>query len=111
MEPLTGAHNNNMLKDDTMYFLPNKLALACAIALSLTACNDNSSSTPADPVATKATLMQTMDKALRESQALDPYGFAIDASSIAQRKALDSSLLKQLDTIDPSLLEAVVIRR
>ena len=68
-----------------MYFSLDKVALGCAIALSLTACNDNSSKAPADPVATKAALMQTMDDALRESQALDPYGFAIDAASIAKR--------------------------
>lgn len=87
-----------------MHFLPNKLALACAIALSLAACNDNSSNAPADPAATKASLMQTMDEALREGQALDPYGFAIDAASIAKRKALDSSLLKRLDALDSSVL-------
>ncbi|MFM9758889.1 DUF885 domain-containing protein [Aeromonas dhakensis] len=87
-----------------MHFLPNKLALACAIALSLTACNDNSSNAPADPAATKTSLMQTMDEALRESQALDPYGFAIDAASIAKRKALDSALLKRLDALDASVL-------
>ncbi|MFQ2259291.1 DUF885 domain-containing protein [Aeromonas dhakensis] len=87
-----------------MHFLPNKLALACAIALSLAACNDNSSNAPADPVATKTSLMQTMDEALRESQALDPYGFAIDAASIAKRKALDSALLKRLDALDASVL-------
>lgn len=87
-----------------MHFLPNKLALACAIALSLTACNDNSSNAPADPAATKTSLMQTMDEALRESQALDPYGFAIDATSIAKRKALDSALLKRLDALDASVL-------
>ncbi|HDX8353877.1 TPA: DUF885 domain-containing protein [Aeromonas dhakensis] len=87
-----------------MHFLPNKLALACAIALSLAACNDNSSNAPADPAATKTSLMQTMDEALRESQALDPYGFAIDAASIAKRKALDSALLKRLDALDASVL-------
>ncbi|HHQ4659437.1 TPA: DUF885 domain-containing protein, partial [Aeromonas hydrophila] len=87
-----------------MHFLPNKLALACAIALSLAACNDNSSNAPADSAATKASLMQTMDEALREGQALDPYGFAIDAASIAKRKALDSSLLKRLDALDSSVL-------
>ena len=53
-----------------MHFLPNKLALACAIALSLAACNDNSSNAPADPAATKASLMQIMDEAQRASQAL-----------------------------------------
>ncbi|MGY3903731.1 DUF885 domain-containing protein [Aeromonas lusitana] len=87
-----------------MHFSLNKVALACAIALSLTACKDNSSKAPADPVATKATLMQTMDEALRESQTLDPYGFAIDEQSIAKRKALDTSLLKRLDALDPSVL-------
>ncbi|MFA7834057.1 DUF885 family protein [Aeromonas dhakensis] len=87
-----------------MHFLPNKLALACAIALSLAACNDNSSNAPADPAATKTSLMQTMDEALRESLALDPYGFAIDAASIAKRKALDSALLKRLDALDASVL-------
>lgn len=87
-----------------MHFSLDKVALGCAIALSLTACNDNSSKAPADPVATKAALMQTMDEALRESQALDPYGFAIDAASIAKRKALDGSLLKRLDALDPSVL-------
>ncbi|MGL4477682.1 MAG: DUF885 domain-containing protein, partial [Aeromonas veronii] len=87
-----------------MHFLPNKLALACAIALSLAACNDNSSNAPADPAATKASLMQTMDEALRESQSLDPYGFAIDATSIAKRKALDSSLLQRLNALDPTVL-------
>ena len=87
-----------------MHFLPNKLALACAIALSLAACNDNSSNAPADPAATKASLMQIMDEAQRASQALDPYGFAIDAPGIAQRKALDGSLLTRLDAMDPSVL-------
>ncbi|CAJ1777421.1 hypothetical protein LMBIIBHN_00412 [Aeromonas salmonicida] len=87
-----------------MHFLPNKLALACAIALSLAACNDNSSNAPADPAATKASLMQIMDEAQRASQALDPYGFAIDAPRIAQRKALDGSLLTRLDAMDPSVL-------
>ncbi|MGL4892255.1 MAG: DUF885 family protein, partial [Aeromonas veronii] len=87
-----------------MHFLPNKLALACAIALSLAACNDNSSNAPADPAATKTSLMQTMDEALRESQSLDPYGFAIDATSIAKRKALDSSLLQRLNALDPTVL-------
>ena len=87
-----------------MYFSLDKVALGCAIALSLTACNDNSSKAPADPVATKAALMQTMDDALRESQALDPYGFAIDAASIAKRKALDEALLKRLDALDPAVL-------
>lgn len=87
-----------------MHFLPNKLALACAISLSLTACNDNSSNAPADPAATKASLMKTMDEALRESQSLDPYGFAIDATSIAKRKALDSSLLQRLNALDPTVL-------
>lgn len=87
-----------------MHFSLDKVALGCAIALSLTACNDNSSKAPADPVATKAALMQTMDEALRESQALDPYGFAIDAASIAKRKALDGSLLERLDALDPSVL-------
>ncbi|MEG0010333.1 MAG: DUF885 domain-containing protein [Aeromonas sp.] len=87
-----------------MHLSLNKVALACAIALSLTACKDNSSKAPADPVATKATLMQTMDEALRESQALDPYGFAIDEQSIAKRKALDASLLKRLDALDTSVL-------
>ena len=87
-----------------MYFSLDKVALGCAIALSLTACNDNSSKAPADPVATKAALMQTMDDALRESQALDPYGFAIDVASIAKRKALDEALLKRLDALDPAVL-------
>ncbi|MGY4001811.1 DUF885 domain-containing protein [Aeromonas sanarellii] len=87
-----------------MYFSLDKVALGCAIALSLTACNDNSSKAPADPVATKAALMQAMDDALRESQALDPYGFAIDAASIAKRKALDEALLKRLDALDPAVL-------
>ncbi|MGS3141212.1 DUF885 family protein [Aeromonas sanarellii] len=87
-----------------MYFSLDKVALGCAIALSLTACNDNSSKAPADPVATKAALMQTMDDALRESQALDPYGFAIDAASIAKRKALDEALLKRLAALDPAVL-------
>lgn len=87
-----------------MYFSLDKVALGCAIALSLTACNDNSSKAPADPAATKAALMHTMDDALRESQALDPYGFAIDAASIAKRKALDESLLKRLDALEPDLL-------
>ncbi|QXW30149.1 DUF885 domain-containing protein [Aeromonas sanarellii] len=87
-----------------MYFSLDKVALGCAIALSLTACNDNSSKAPADPVATKAVLMQTMDDALRESQALDPYGFAIDAASIAKRKALDEALLKRLAALDPAVL-------
>lgn len=87
-----------------MHFSLDKVALGCAIALSLTACNDNSSKAPADPATTKAALMQTMDDALRESQALDPYGFAIDAASIAKRKALDGSLLKRLDALDPSVL-------
>ena len=48
--------------------------------------------------------MQTMDDALRESQALDPHGFAIDAASIAKRKALDEALLKRLDALDPAVL-------
>lgn len=87
-----------------MYFSLDKVALGCAIALSLTACNDNSSKAPADPVATKAALMQTMDDALRESQALDPYGFAIDAASVAKRKALDEALLKRLAALDPAVL-------
>lgn len=87
-----------------MYFSLDKVALGCAIALSLTACNDNSSKAPADPVATKAALMQTMDDALRESQALDPYGFAIDAASIAKHKALDEALLKRLNALDPAVL-------
>lgn len=92
-----------------MHFLLNKLAQACVIALSLTACNDGSSSgnntkAPADPAATKASLMQTMNDALSESQALDPYGFAIDAQSIAKRKELDTSLLKRLDALDPTVL-------
>lgn len=87
-----------------MYFSLDKVALGCAIALSLTACNDNSSKAPADPVATKAALMQTMDDTLRESQALDPYGFAIDAASIAKRKALDEALLKRLAALDPAVL-------
>ena len=87
-----------------MYFLTRQGGAGFAPSPSLTACNDNSSKAPADPVATKAALMQTMDDALRESQALDPYGFAIDAASIAKRKALDEALLKRLDALDPAVL-------
>ncbi len=87
-----------------MHFSLDKVALGCAIAFSLTACNDNSSNAPADPAATKAALMQTMDDALRESLALDPYGFAIDEQTLAKRKALDGSLLKRLDAMDSNVL-------
>ncbi|GAB3224619.1 hypothetical protein GCM10027295_19270 [Pseudaeromonas pectinilytica] len=48
--------------------------------------------------------MQTMNEALSESQALDPYGFAIDAQSIAKHKALDTALLKKLEALDPTVL-------
>ncbi len=86
-----------------MHFLPNKLALACAIALARCLQRQQLQRTGGS-AATKASLMQTMDEALREGQALDPYGFAIDAASIAKRKALDSSLLKRLDALDSSVL-------
>lgn len=87
-----------------MHFRPNTLALACVIALPLTACDDHSSNTPVDPAATKSALLHIMDDAVQESQALDPYGFAIDEQSIAKRKALDTSLLARLEALDPTVL-------
>ncbi|MGY3926005.1 DUF885 domain-containing protein [Aeromonas simiae] len=84
----------------------HKVAQACAIALVLSACNSSNDSSPpkVDPVATRAALMTVMSDALAGSSRLDPYGFAIDAESIAARGELDRALLARLDALDPSVL-------
>ncbi|MEW7866101.1 DUF885 domain-containing protein [Aeromonas diversa] len=84
----------------------NKVALACAIALPLFACNGSNDSSPpkADPVATRAALLSVMQDAVTQSAQLDPYGFAIDGASIAARQRLDQSLLDRLKGLDASVL-------
>ncbi|MHA7002725.1 DUF885 domain-containing protein [Aeromonas schubertii] len=90
----------------TMTLTLNRVALACALTLPLLACNgSNDSSAPkADPVATRAALLTVMQEAVTQSAQLDPYGFAIDADSIAARQRLDQSLLDRLKGLDPSVL-------